>query len=142
MAYQLDHQSRVYLRTAHPEWRTIITQVYPLHPLRIICSHRGEDEQNRLFDEGRSKLRYPKSKHNSWPSMALDIVPVPLPFEWGAKSCKDIVHFYQLIAVITYEARENGHNIRSGSDWNQDGDFHDNSFDDLVHMELQLNAWE
>ena len=31
----------------------------------IHCTWRGEAEQNKVFAEGKSKLKYPKSKHNA-----------------------------------------------------------------------------
>ena len=56
----------------------------------LICGHRGEAEQNAAFAAGRSKLRFPYSKHNTNPARAYDRVPYPIPLtaagEWDAKS--------------------------------------------------------
>lgn len=45
----------------------------------VICGHRGETEQNAAFYAGKSKLKYPYSKHNSLPARAYDRVPYPIP---------------------------------------------------------------
>ena len=56
----------------------------------IICGHRGETEQNAAFYAGKSKLKYPYSKHNSLPARAYDRVPYPIPLnaagDWDDKS--------------------------------------------------------
>lgn len=56
----------------------------------IICGHRGEAEQNAAFAAGRSKVKYPHSKHNANPARAYDRVPYPVPLnaaeEWDDKS--------------------------------------------------------
>ena len=58
----------------------------------IVCGHRGKAEQNKAFAAGRSKVKYPLSKHNSLPAKAYDRVPFPIPLnaagEWDAKSPK------------------------------------------------------
>lgn len=47
----------------------------------IYCTYRGEEEQNQAFAEGKSKLKYPHSKHNAVDengkpaSKAFDCVP-------------------------------------------------------------------
>ena len=56
----------------------------------VICGHRGETEQNAAFAAGRSKVKFPNSKHNTNPARAYDRVPYPIPLnaagEWDNKS--------------------------------------------------------
>lgn len=56
----------------------------------VICGHRNEAEQNAAFAAGRSKVKYPASKHNTNPARAYDRVPYPIPLnaagEWDDKS--------------------------------------------------------
>ena len=47
----------------------------------VICGHRGREEQEEAFRRGLSRLRWPKSRHNSNPSTAMDCVPYPLDWE-------------------------------------------------------------
>src|SRR5574343_343457 len=65
----------------------------------IICGVRGQKEQDLAFKQGKSKLRYPKSKHNSIPSLAVDIAPYPL--DWN-----NIQAFDDLSKVIKRIAHE------------------------------------
>lgn len=43
--------------------------------MTILEGHRGEARQNQMVAEGKSQLRWPKSRHNSFPSMAVDVAP-------------------------------------------------------------------
>lgn len=101
----------------------------------VLTGHRDKQTQEAMYVTGRSKVRWPKSKHNSTPSMAVDVAPWPIPKDWG-KDWKDRVKFYELKALIFYEAKDLGVKIRFGGDWDQDGDYSDNNFDDLVHFEI------
>jgi len=44
--------------------------------LTILCGHRGQIEQEIAFKNGASKLRWPNSKHNQSPSLAVDVAPL------------------------------------------------------------------
>ena len=50
--------------------------------LTITCGHRNEKDQNWAFVNGKSKARFGQSKHNTYPSQAIDIVPYPIPKNW------------------------------------------------------------
>ena len=43
--------------------------------ITILEGHRGEERQNQMVAEKKSQLRWPRSKHNSFPSMAVDVAP-------------------------------------------------------------------
>lgn len=51
--------------------------------LSITCGHRTEEEQNEAYEKGASRAKFGQSKHNSFPSKAIDIVPLPL--NWDVK---------------------------------------------------------
>jgi peptidoglycan L-alanyl-D-glutamate endopeptidase CwlK len=103
----------------------------------ILEGHRGQITQDKYFSEGRSKVKWPDGKHNKRPSEALDAAPYPIPKNWGADHWKDKVKFYEFAAIVLYEAARMGIKIRWGGDWDGDGDYRDQSFDDLVHFELE-----
>ena len=44
--------------------------------LTVLCGHRGQLEQEIAFKTGASKLRWPRSKHNAMPSLAVDVAPL------------------------------------------------------------------
>jgi len=81
----------------------------------ILEGHRDEQTQNRYFDEGESKLRWPDGNHNKLPSLAFDIAPYPL--DWSART-KAIARFYLLAGVILAVAFMLGIKLRWGGDWN------------------------
>jgi peptidoglycan L-alanyl-D-glutamate endopeptidase CwlK len=97
----------------------------------IICGHRGEEEQNFAYVHGQSKLKYPKSKHNSAPSKAVDVAPcINGKLSWDEKQCTFLAGFVKGIAATM------GIKIRWGGDWSNDNDLSDNQFDDYVHFEI------
>ena len=51
--------------------------------LTVTCGYRTKDEQEEAFKNGKSKAHYGQSKHNLFPSQAIDIVP--LPINWDSK---------------------------------------------------------
>ena len=96
----------------------------------VIIGHRGEKDQNKAFDEGKSKVRYPKGKHNSNPSTAVDVAPYPIDWE-------DRERFIYFAGFVKGIATEMGISLRWGGDWDNDPQLSDNKFDDLVHFELR-----
>ena len=60
----------------------LFNEVIKYFDCTLIQGHRGEEEQNKYFDEGKSKVRYPNGRHNARPSNAVDVVPYPI--DWDA----------------------------------------------------------
>ena len=101
----------------------------------VTTGHRSEEEQNRLYQNGKSKVRYPDSKHNSKPSKAADLA-VWLPRK-GEYSWEE-PHYAFLAGVVMACAAELGISIRWGGNWDQDLEvITDQDFDDLAHFELK-----
>lgn len=117
--------------------QNILNQVIKYYDCKVLTGHRGKEEQESMYYSvpQRSKLKWPKSKHNSKPSLAVDVAPYPIPYEWG-NDWRDRVKFYELKAIIFYVAAQQGTKIRFGGDWDRDGDYKDNKFNDLVHFEI------
>lgn len=100
--------------------------------IAIMVSHREEDAQNLAFSTGKSKVKWPNSKHNSIPSKAMDIVPTPVNL--NGKSLREELTF--IAGAVRIIAAREGYKVRWGGDWDKDGDLEDNNFDDLFHFEL------
>ena len=96
----------------------------------VIEGHRGKDAQNKAYNKGNSKLKFPHGKHNKSPSVAVDVAPYPI--DW-----KDRDRFHYFGGYVLGIAKSLGLNIRWGGDWNQDTQTKDNKFDDLVHFEIK-----
>ena len=123
------------LRTCSYDLVTIFNEVVKYYDCSILEGHRGEVRQNALFPK-KTQVKWPDGKHNSYPSKAVDVVPYPIPDNWGEDHWKDRVHFYNLAAIVKFVANQKGITIIWGGDWNSDGDFKDNRFEDLVHFEI------
>lgn len=134
----LSKQSQRILDTVDPELRDIITEVSKYYPLTVITGFRNETAQNEAFNTGKSKLRWPNSKHNKFPSQAVDIAPI----RWNSTTKRsyidwnDAESFANLAGYILNEARHQGVHIRWGADWDSDTEIKDERFLDYVHFEL------
>lgn len=95
----------------------------------ILYGYRDREIQDRLYEEGRSKLKYPNSKHNSYPSRAVDVAPYPI--DWD-----DVGRFYHFAGYVSKIAKDLNIPLRWGGDWDGDGSMKDQTFNDLVHFEL------
>lgn len=119
------------IKTLHPKWREILYLAIEMYDFSVISGYRNKAEQNRLYELGFSKTTYPDSKHNTNPSLAVDLAPWPIDWEDDARS-------YFLAGLIFAVAYTCDVKIRWGGDWDQDGDLHDQSFMDLGHFELLI----
>ncbi len=124
------------LKTCSYDLNIVFQEVVKYYDCTILEGHRGEFRQNKLFDDEKTQVKWPDGKHNAYPSQAVDVAPYPIPPNWGADHWKDMVHFYNLAAIVKFVASQKGISIRWGGDWDGDGDFKDNTFEDLVHFEL------
>ena len=119
--------------TLDPRLQILVTRLRDeVVDISLVSGHRDQLEQNTNYKNGTTTLRWPKSKHNSKPSLAVDLQPYPYPREeprlWGALG---------YIAGRAYDiAQQEGFSIRWGGDWDRDGDLTDQNFDDLFHLEI------
>ena len=100
----------------------VLIEAIKHYDFTILWGHRGMEEQNKAFNEGNSKLRWPLSKHNANPSKAFDVVPYPKLFESSTEE------FYLMATFILAAASKVGVPIKWGGHWK--------TFKDLAHFEL------
>jgi len=108
------------LETCHKDLQEIAHELIQYMDVTVLCGQRGEKEQNSAFYSGKSKLLYPRSKHNKTPSRAVDLAPWPI--DW-----KDIKRFKEMTDLVDMIAKEKGIKIRLGREF---------SFKDWPHVEL------
>ena len=118
------------LETCDKRIQDLFLRVVKKFDCTIIEGHRNKDRQNKLFKEGKSKLKYPKGKHNAIPSKAVDVAPYPI--DWNDR--ERFTYFAGYVLGIAYEM---GLKIRWGGDWDMDTQVKDNNFDDLPHFEIR-----
>lgn len=126
-SYSKTSQQR--LATCHPDLRDIFHAVIEHYDCTIITGHRTQEKQDEAFHEGRSKVQWPNSKHNSMPSTGIDAAPYPI--DWN-----DTRRFDHFAGYVQATATRLGYRVRWGGDWDSDRDFKDQTFNDLVHFEL------
>ena len=117
------------LSTCHPDLQEVFNEVVKEFDCTILCGYRNKEEQEAAFDQGRSKVSWPDSKHNTQPSRAIDVAPYPVDWE-------DLERFYYFAGYVKGIAKGMGIKIRFGGDWDNDMRIKDNNFNDLVHFEL------
>jgi peptidoglycan L-alanyl-D-glutamate endopeptidase CwlK len=99
-----------HLGQCHPELQKVALEAIKSFHFRVICGHRGKAAQDKAFAEKKSKVRWPNSKHNKKPSLAMDCVPVPL--DWN-----DIASFRNMASHMKAAARKVGVSIKWGGDF-------------------------
>lgn len=109
------------LRTCHDDLQLLCHSVLQEMDITVLCGHRNKEDQDKAVAAGNSKLSYPKSKHNSLPSQAVDIAPYPVNFN-------DIESFKKMCEVVERCAEKMGIEVRLGRDF---------SFRDYPHVELR-----
>lgn len=117
------------LETCVPELQEICIEAIKMMDFSVTCGHRGKKEQDQAVLAGMSKAPYPKSKHNKFLSVAVDLAPYPI--DW-----KNLKRFYLLAGIVLAIAHIKGINLRWGGDWDRDYDLDDQKFIDLPHFEV------
>ncbi len=122
--------SRRKLETCDIELQHLFNEVIRHFDCKVICGHRGKEEQNKAFKDGNSKKTWPDSKHNVKPSLGIDAPPYPIDWE-------DVERFRYFAGFVMGMAAAMGIRIVWGGDWDGDTDLSDQHFNDLAHFELK-----
>lgn len=123
-------KSQERLATCHPDLQRLFNEVIKYYDCTVLCGHRGKDEQDEAVRSGTSKVKWPKSKHNKSPALAVDVVPFPI--DW-----QDRGRFLHFAGFVLATAKQLGIEIRCGVDFNEDLNFKNDSFFDAPHFELR-----
>jgi peptidoglycan LD-endopeptidase CwlK len=73
------------LSECHPDLQRIAHELIKEMDVTVLCGHRSKEEQDKAFNSGYSKLRWPLSKHNQTPALAMDLAPYPVDFSARAR---------------------------------------------------------
>lgn len=120
----LSHASVVKLVTCDPRLKKVVWAVSDVMPLVVVCGFRGKEEQEKAFNEGKSKLHYPESKHNFTPSRAVDLAPLVA----GVIPWSDHSAFEKMAAIVLQKADELEVPLVWGGNW---------AMRDMPHFELK-----
>lgn len=131
--YKFGKRSTKELYTLHEDLQIVLVEAIGIIDFSIIQGHRNKKLQNLYYNTGRSQIKWPNGMHNKLPSYAVDIVPYPI--DWS-NNPKVLARFYMLMGMIYAISVRKRVRLRFGLDWDMDYIFTDQTFDDLVHIEL------
>ena len=120
MEFKYSKESLERIEECHEDLQLIAMELIKHMNVVVLCGYRGEREQNSAFINGFSKQQWPRSKHNSIPSRAIDIAPYPTNWD-------DIESFKNMCELVEHIASQFNIKIRLGRDF---------SFRDFPHIEL------
>jgi len=136
--YKYSKSSELQLASCHIDLQLICHRLLKHFDHSVLCGHRGKEDQNKAFAEGKSNLKFPNGKHNSIPSMAVDIAPYPREKNKKAdidKFCVMVGRFLQ-IADELHEKNLIIYKIRWGRLWKNGLYSDEKGLLDYAHLEL------
>lgn len=121
------------LNELDPRLQEVLKEAIKIIDFTIVCGYRNEEDQKKAVAEGKSKVNFPNSKHNTSPSMAVDVAPYKpgVGIDWN-----DSKSFYYLAGIIMGIGLAKGIKLRYGGDFNRNGLIDDDKFKDLPHIEI------
>lgn len=122
------------LATCHPDLQRLFNEVIKYFDCTVTCGFRNQKDQDAAYAAGKSEKKWPYGKHNSTPSMAVDVAPYNAPsnpIDWS-----DASRFYYFAGWVMGIAKMMGIKIRYGGDFNMNTQVKDEKFKDLPHFEL------
>ena len=123
------------LETCDAKLQEVFNEVIKTVDCSVLEGHRDKARQNKLYEEGKTKVKYPSGRHNRLPSRAVDCVPYPI--KWN-----DRERFTLFAGFVIGVAKSMGIKLRWGGNWdmweeNGRWEVNDNKFDDFPHFELR-----
>lgn len=142
--FKFSAKSLAKIATCHSDIQMILTELITMYDFSVLEGHRTQETQMRYFAEGKSKLDgvTKLSKHQSMPSMAVDIMPYADGTNAFSGKELDNRRFYMMMGMVKaiaerlYREGKITHRVRFGLDWNSNDLFEDQTFHDLPHFEL------
>ncbi len=107
----LGRRSRENLQDVDADLVRVLEEAIKHFDFSVIWGHRGEEPQDKAFAAGRSKNRWPTSKHNRLPSKAVDIVPYPGGYEASYE------RFFEMATYVMAAASQLGVKVKWGGHW-------------------------
>ncbi len=123
-------RSKQRLATCDERLQKVFNEVIKYVDCSVLEGHRGQERQDKLYEEGKTKLKFPNGRHNMAPSNAVDVTPYPV--DWDDRERQTL--FAGFVLGI---ARSMGVRLRWGGDWDMDFQVLDNRFDDFPHFEIK-----
>ena len=123
-------KSRERLSSCNEKLQKVFNEVIKHVDCSVLEGHRSKDRQNKLFEEGKTKVKYPNGRHNRQPSSAVDVTPYPV--DWKDRERQTLFAGFVIGVASQMDIK-----LRWGGDWDQDFQVVDNRFDDFPHFEIK-----
>ena len=124
--YRFGKRSKERLKGVDVRLINVLNELIKIMDVTIIEGLRTKERQEELLKKGATKVKY--SKHME--GKAVDLAPYPI--DWEATD-----RFYYMGGMIRWIAKQLNINVRFGGDWDSDGNIRDQTFMDLVHIEVR-----
>lgn len=128
-------KSKEIYNTLCPDLQLILDEMIKYFNITLICGYRDRVAQNEALLSGNSTKPWPKSKHNVYPSKAVDVALYPI--NW--KDRGSFILIAGAFLAIGRRLKEQGlitSTPRVGADWNMNDRPDDDKFIDLPHLEV------
>lgn len=128
-------KSREKLKQLDPRLQAVLVEAIKYFDFTIICGHRTKDAQMEAFNSGASHVKWPNSKHNTKPSIAVDLAPwypTAPHVRW-----EDEKMWFWFGGYIQGIAKQMGIELIWGRNWDSDMDWNDQTLMDCPHFELK-----
>src|SRR5262245_29107311 len=102
---ELNERSLKNLEKCHPDLQRIARLAITRFDFTVTTGHRNEKDQTEAYNTGYSRLPWPKSRHNTLPSLAFDAAPNPIDYKQTAKFCEMREVFKQCADELGIEVR-------------------------------------
>ena len=122
-------KSRKELSTCDERLQEVFNEVIKHVDCSVLEGHRNKEMQDKYYEKGKTKVKYPKGRHNSYPSLAADVTPYPVV--WTDRERQTL-----FAGFVIGVAHGMGYKLRWGGDWNGNFNVKDNKFDDFPHFEV------
>ena len=109
--FKLSKKSQERLETCDERLITIVNDVCKVIDVTVLCGHRGKEEQEKAFNEGKSRAHFGQSYHNALPSLAVDIAPYPI--NWDVNDPRWEI----MCNLVLYIANRYGIKVKLGRDF-------------------------
>jgi len=129
--YRFSRKSKEKLETCHPDIQKICNELIKIMDVTVLEGIRTKEQQEEYVRTGMSQTM--DSRHldqGDGYSHAVDLAPYPI--DWS-----DRERFIYMQGMIRGIAQQLGIEVRSGIDWDSDGQLKDHSFFDGPHFELK-----
>ena len=127
--YKFSQRSKNKLSTCEQPIIELCNEMIQIVDFTVLCGHRDKEKQDEAFRLNHSTKRWPYSKHNKLPSIAVDLAPYPI--KWN-----ELDRFAYFAGWVMAKAKEMGIKLRWGGDWDNDFNIAEHRLIDMPHFEI------